>query len=171
MVNSFFSLAPLALASLALAVPAPLRDINEPLVELQKRATCYSGVYMIVGRGTDEDPGEGKPGDVADAVAAQIPNSGSVAVDYPASALDPPYPTSVVDGINNAIGLVQDYVNACGSASRIVLIGFSQGGNVMTDMLAGGVDKPTPLTTDYTQYSTLTDHHFPASSPPRKSLD
>jgi acetylxylan esterase len=153
MVKSLYSLAPLALASLGLAAPTPLEDVNEPFIE--KRVTCYSGVYMIVGRGTDEDPGEGKPGAVADAVAAQIPNSASVAVDYPASAIDPPYPTSVTDGINNAISLVEDYVNACGSSSRIVLIGFSQGGNVMTDMLAGGVDKPTPLSTDYTQYSTF----------------
>lgn len=83
-----------------------------------------------------------------------LPDSASVAVDYPASITDPTYPTSVTDGIDNAIQLVQAYVNACGDASKIALIGFSQGGNVMTDMLAGGVDKPDPLDASYAQYIT-----------------
>lgn len=135
-----------ALAALAtFAGAAPLKA---------RQTTCYSGVYMIVARGSDEAPGEGKPEQVADAVAGQIPDSASVAVVYPASIADPEYSESVVDGINNAISLVQNYVDACGSQSNIVLIGFSQGANVMTDALAGGVDKPTPLSTDYTQYST-----------------
>ena len=138
----FVTLLSLGLAGLAAAAPVQ-----------QRQTTCYSGVYMIVARGSDEDPGEGKPGAVADLVAAQIPDSASVAVVYPASIVDPVYPDSVSDGITNAISLVQDYVNACGSSSRIALIGYSQGGNVMTDALAGGVDKPAVLTTAYTQYS------------------
>ena len=137
-----------AIVSLALAstiIAAPLKP---------RQTTCFSGVYMIVGRGSDEDPGEGKPGAVADAVAAQIPDSGSVAVDYPASIVDPPYPESVSDGITDTINKIHAYVDACGAASNIVLIGFSQGGNVMTDALAGGVDKPTPLDPSYAQHST-----------------
>lgn len=144
MVATSFALAALAMATLASA--APLQ---------QRQTTCYSGVYMIVARGSTEDPGEGKPGEVADAVTAQIPDSGSVAVDYPASILDPPYPESVSDGITDTINKVHDYVDACGSDSRIVLIGYSQGGNIMTDALAGGVDKPDPLDTSYTKYSTF----------------
>ena len=143
MVAARLTLASLALAAISHAAPL------EP-----RQSTCYSGVYMIVGRGSEEDPGEGKPGAVADAVASQIPNSASVAVDYPASIADPVYPESVSDGVSDTISKVQSYVDACGSASRIALIGYSQGGNVMTDALAGGVDKPTPLSTSYTQYST-----------------
>ena len=76
-----FALAVLALVGITTAAPVWLQQ-----------TTCYSGVYVIVGRGSTEDPGEGKPGEVADAVVAQIPNSASVAVDYPASIVDPPYP-------------------------------------------------------------------------------
>ena len=84
----------------------------------------------------------------------QVPNSASVAVDYPATVFtDGTYPASVTDGINDAKTKVQNYVDACGSSSRIVLLGWSQGGNVMTDLLAGGVDKPDPLTSAYSQYS------------------
>ena len=136
---------------LSLALAAALVGAA-PLV-IEPRATCYSGVYVIVGRGSTEDPGEGKPGAVADLVVAAIPDSASVAVNYPASIVDPPYPESVVDGIKDTIAKVQAYVDACGPSSKIALVGYSQGGNLMTDALAGGVDKPDPLTTAYSQYS------------------
>lgn len=140
-----YALAASSLAALAAAAPALER----------RQTTCYSGVYMVVARGSEEDPGEGKCQAVADGVTAQVPDSASVAVDYPASIGDPLYWDSVTDGINSAISLVQTYIDACGSSSRVALIGYSQGGNIMTDALAGGVDKPDPLTTDYTQYSML----------------
>ena len=137
----------------ALFLLSAAAPVDPPHANLASRQKRYSGVYMIVGRGSTEAAGEGTPGAVASAVAAQLPNSASVAVNYPASLIDPPYPESVVDGINDAISKVKAYVDACGSSSKIALIGFSQGGNVMTDALAGGVDKPTPLSTAYTKYS------------------
>lgn len=135
--------ASLAMATLAAAAP------------LLPRQSCVSGLYMIVARGSNEAPGEGKPGAVADAIAARVPGSTSVAVDYPATIISSSseYPESVTDGINDTKTKIQNYVNACGSSSRIVLIGYSQGGNVMTDVLAGGVDKPDPITSEYAQYS------------------
>lgn len=127
------SILTLSLAAVASAMP----------VALSPRVTCYSGVYVIAARGSDEDPGFGATAPVVSGVLAAIPGSGSVAVDYPASVLDPLYPTSVTDGINDLISLVNAYVSSC--SGDIVLVGFSQGGNVITDALAGGVDKPTPL--------------------------
>ena len=57
------------------------------------------------------------------------------------------------DGIEDTKTKIQDYVTACGSASRIALVGYSQGGNVMTDTLAGGTGKPDPIAQEYAQYS------------------
>ena len=94
----------------------------------------------------------GKPGAVADLVQNRIPDSASIAVNYPASITDPEYQNSVTDGINDTIQKIQNYVDACGDDSNIVLIGYSQGGNVHTDVLAGGVDKPAPLSSAYAQY-------------------
>jgi len=144
MVRSLALLATAGLATIASAAPLALRQQQ-----------CYSGFYMIVARGSNEAPGEGKPGQVADMIAAQVPDSASVAVDYPATIISTSsdYPESVTDGISDTISLIQSYVNACGSASRIVLLGYSQGGNVMTDVLAGGVDKPAPIGSDLSQYS------------------
>ncbi|KAI9725302.1 MAG: hypothetical protein M1828_003317 [Chrysothrix sp. TS-e1954] len=144
-----------ALLLSALTIPISAAPISSALAHLLPRQqTCYSGVYMIVGRGSTQAPGEGSPGAVADAVAAQLPDSASVAVDYPASLLDPPYPESVVDGINDMESKIKAYVDACGSDSKIALIGYSQGGNLATDTLAGGVDKPDPISTSYSKYIT-----------------
>lgn len=113
---------------------------------------------MIIARGSNEDPGEGKPGMVADLVAAAIPGSGRVAVDYPATIVDPLYPNSVTDGINDAISKINAYINACGAGAKIALVGYSQGGNVMTNVLAGGVAKPDPISPSTAAYSEcLTD--------------
>jgi acetylxylan esterase len=127
------SILTISLAALASAMP----------VALSPRATCYSGVYVIAARGSDEAAGFGATAPVVSAVLAAIPGSGSIAVDYPASVLDPLYPVSVSDGINDLISKVNAYASSC--SGKIVLIGFSQGGNVITDALAGGVDKPIPL--------------------------
>ncbi|OAA59347.1 acetyl xylan esterase [Cordyceps fumosorosea ARSEF 2679] len=144
----------LAAAVTTVAVAAPL--------EQPRAAGCASGVYMIVARGSGEPVGQGKPGNVAALVAQRVPGSASVAVDYPASILkrdeelegrnvEPRvlYPVSVSDGITDTKKKVQDYVAKCGNASKIALIGFSQGGNVITDMLVGGVLKPAPIDDKY----------------------
>lgn len=124
-------------------------------VALESRTTCYSGVYVIGVRGTDEAAGYGSVASVVSSVLAAIPGSAGVALDYPASYLDPLYPTSVTDGINTLISLVQSYADSC--SGDIVLVGFSQGGNVITDALAGGVDKPTPLSASYIDHSKFLD--------------
>src|ERR1700760_4390800 len=137
MLLSFLTLA----AAIASAVPllAP------------RQTTCYSGVYVIGARGSDEDAGFGSTASVVSGVLSAIPNSGAIALDYPASIVDPLYPDSVTDGINTMISLIQTYVDSCGG--KIVLVGFSQGGNVVTDTLAGGVDKPDPISPSYAAYS------------------
>ncbi|KAI1199404.1 carbohydrate esterase family 5 protein [Nemania serpens] len=121
-----------------------------PIVQSQAAVTCVSGLYMIVARGSNEDPGEGRLSQVTSLVKSMVPGSTSVAVDYPATIFDDgTYPVSVYEGIDDAIAKIQAYVSACGSSSKIALLGYSQGGNVMTDALAGGVLKPDPIAEKY----------------------
>jgi acetylxylan esterase len=124
---------------------APLKSL------LTRQTTCYSGVYVIGARGSDEDAGYGSVASVVAGVLAAIPDSGAIALDYPASIIDPLYDDSVSDGISTMINLIQSYVDSC--SGKIVLVGFSQGANVVTDTLAGGVDKPTPISPSYASYS------------------
>lgn len=154
-----------AVLSLALAATT----LGAPLIPRQ--TTCYSGLYIIVARGSYEDVGEGAPGEVATMIEALVPDSYSIAVDYPAVIIDwdDNYFSSVIDGINDAKAKIEDYVATCGSASRIALLGYSQGGEVMTDVLAGGTGKPDPIGEEYRQYITgaavFGDPRFNAGQP------
>lgn len=145
MVTLRLAVASVALAGAALAAPVDLKS---------RQVTCQSGAYIIVARGSNEDPGEGAASAVADLVEGLVPGSASVAVDYPATITGPLYPESVTQGMNDATAKITAYVDACGAASKIVLVGYSQGGNVLTNVLAGGVNKPDPISADYAQYST-----------------
>ena len=146
MVNVRTAFTSLVLAGAALA--APVKRIEE------RQVTCVSGAYIIVARGTNEDAGEGAASAVATLVEGLVPGSVSVAVDYPASVTGPLYPESVTQGMNDAKAKITAYVDACGSGSKIVLVGYSQGGNVLTNVLAGGVNKPDPISASYAAYST-----------------
>lgn len=135
-----FSLLPLTLAA--------------PLLQT-RQVTCASdnGLYIIVARGSNQAAGEGTVGPVADLIEAAVAGSYSVAVDYPAVIItaDPGdnYFSSVNDGIEDTKSKIEAYVAACGSGSRIALLGFSQGGEVVTDTLAGGTGKPEPIAETY----------------------
>lgn len=122
-----------------------------PLSLVQRQVECATGFYIIVARGSNQPEGEGTPGEVGNLIEARVSGSYSVAVDYPAAIIsaDSIYPTSVADGQNDVTQKIEDYVEACGSDSKIVLVGYSQGGNVMTNVLAGGVAKPAPIDSKY----------------------
>lgn len=133
MVRASISLVALALTTIVSALPRELRQV-----------TCVSGLYIISARGSNEDAGEGKLGQVSTLIKNAVAGSTSVAVDYPAAiiSLNSIYPESVNDGITDTMNKIQAYVGTCGSSSKIVLLGYSQGGNVMTDLLAGGFNTP-----------------------------
>ncbi|KAK4505128.1 hypothetical protein PRZ48_003091 [Zasmidium cellare] len=140
MVRSAF----LSLCLAALSAAAPL---------ITRQITCASGLYIIVARGSNQPAGEGSPGEVGNMIEALVADSYSVAVNYPAVIidLDDNYFSSVIEGIEDTKAKIQDYVAACGASSRIALLGYSQGGNVVTDTLAGGTGKPDPIGEEYRQ--------------------
>jgi len=106
---------------------------------------------------------------VASLTESRVPDSFSVAIDYPAAIISDSsfYPESVEDGVEDTKAKIEAYVAACGEGSRIALLGYSQGGNVVTDTLAGGLDKPDPIDVMYKPYSSF----FPISiTDPRLTL-
>lgn len=139
------------LASLALAA---LLTNASPLSPRQ--TTCSSGVHVIHARGSTESQAEDKTLPVVNRLLAAIPGSSESDVDYPAViiAADDFYSTSVDDGIDNLISQIESYADACGDGARIVLLGYSQGGNVVSSALAGGIVHPIPLNPKYQKYST-----------------
>ncbi|KAI4151854.1 MAG: hypothetical protein LQ340_003252 [Diploschistes diacapsis] len=140
------------ISSLALLSLLPL-TFARPLVSdiLPRQAACATGVHIIAARGSTEAPGEGKCQSLSDLIKAQIPGSDDVAVVYPAALLE--YETSETDGVKNMTQMIQSYTQSCPN-TKIVLTGFSQGAQVVGDVLGGGSygSPPTaPLSAQFSQ--------------------
>jgi acetylxylan esterase len=113
--------------------------------------TCATGVHVIVARASGEAPGEGIIGEVAKNVTAAIPGSDSIPVPYPATFGD--YFASETYGVGNMTNVITSYVDACPDA-KLVLLGYSQGAQVLLDTLCGQSevifqDKNAPLADKY----------------------
>lgn len=145
-------LARLALVAAYLAAFAVGAPTSNSLALDEDKPNCHSGVYMVVTRGSEEPPGEGRCAEVAQIVKAALPNAASTAVPYPATTANPPYNDSVVKGIKSLKHIVESYVDHCGPKSRVALVGYSQGGQVSTDALVGG-DTPAALDQKYHKHS------------------
>lgn len=99
----------------------------------QAAAAC-APVHLIVARASGEDPGEGIIGAVSQDIQARVPGADAEAVEYPAALV--PYQASEAEGVAEMTRLVTEYAAACPD-SKMVLMGYSQGGQVALDTLCG----------------------------------
>ncbi|KAK4065959.1 CAZyme family CE5 [Trichoderma aggressivum f. europaeum] len=102
-------------------------------------ATCAKGLYMVVARGSEEPAGTGVTGNLTSQIAAKVPNSQVVAVDYPATLSD--YEDSEGDGVKAMQLLINNYGQAC-PGNKIAILGYSQGAQVSSDSVCGGAGEP-----------------------------
>ncbi|BGP16667.1 hypothetical protein JCM10213_000417 [Rhodosporidiobolus nylandii] len=107
---------------------------------LVKRKDCATGVHIIVARGSGESAGKGIIGQVATLVKKQVSGSDSMAIDYPASLQD--YQSSSSKGVSAMTSAIQSYLQQCPD-SKIVLMGYSQGAQVVGDTLCGSSQTST----------------------------
>ncbi|KAF2088930.1 carbohydrate esterase family 5 protein, partial [Saccharata proteae CBS 121410] len=100
---------------------------------------CATGVHIIVARASTEAPGTGIIGAVANNISSQVPGSDIAAVNYPATIQNVQnYASSENQGVIAMTNQVQAYVQMCPS-TKIVLLGYSQGGEVTGDVLCGSI--------------------------------
>jgi acetylxylan esterase len=97
-----------------------------------------AAVHLIVARGSFEAAGEGTSASFSSLIKRQIPGATSEALKYPARI---PYKGSMEVGVANLKLAIAEYTRAC-PESKIVLVGYSQGGAVSVDTLCGGGDDP-----------------------------
>jgi len=121
-----------ALAASALAAPFQASP---------RQVSCASGVHIIAARGSTEPQGEGPLQNVSSLIEASIPGSDDIAVVYPADLV--PYESSEEAGVTNMTQEITSYVQQCPN-SKIVLLGYSQGGQIVGDILGGGSYSSTP---------------------------
>ncbi|KAL6826713.1 carbohydrate esterase family 5 protein [Trichoderma sp. SZMC 28015] len=101
--------------------------------------TCAKGLYMVVARGSEEPAGTGVTGNLTSQIAARVPNSQVVPVDYPATLSD--YEDSEGDGVKAMQTLLNNYGQAC-PGSKIAILGYSQGAQVSSDSVCGSAGEP-----------------------------
>ena len=131
----------LGLAGSALAAPF--------LHSVRQSGGCATGVHIIAARGSTEPQGEGPLQNVSALIEQSIPGSTDAAVVYPAELV--PYESSEESGVTNMTQMLTSYVQQCPN-SKVVLLGYSQGGQIVGDVLGGGSYGGTPPI-DYATYS------------------
>ncbi|KAF2263189.1 cutinase [Lojkania enalia] len=110
-------------------------------VELEERQNCPK-VYVFGARETTAPPGYGTAGGLVTRVVQTYPGAGSSAITYPACGGQPQcggvsYDNSATQGTAAVVRAVTEYNQRCPS-TQIVLIGYSQGGQIMDNALCGG---------------------------------
>lgn len=116
-------------------------------------------VHIIAARGTGERPGVGAQQSVVTSIQKRLPGSSVEAVDYPATTAQP---ASNNAGNAAMTRQITAYAQACPN-SKIVLMGYSQGAQVLGDVVSGGgtgtftgkTDATPPLTSNIASKGTF----------------
>lgn len=139
--QQLLSLAVLAATGLA----APL---SEEVDAAQIRCPNGKGTMVLAARGSENGYYDGNTinpdydqlgdlGNVAHSIANKVGHGSFVkALPYPAvQAYTDGYGDSVNFGVNQMHSIVQQYANKCGNHANVVILGFSQGAQVMSQAL------------------------------------
>jgi acetylxylan esterase len=92
-----------------------------------KETECADGLYMIAARGTGEDKGSGRIGEIAEDVAKRVKSSIISPLDYPATLEDPGYFDSEEAGVKALSTALDGYHSSCPNG-KIAVFGYSQVG-------------------------------------------
>jgi acetylxylan esterase len=119
----------------------------EPQVET--RQSCPP-VHVFGARETTVSPGYGSAGTVVNLILAAHAGATSEAISYPAcggqsSCGGISYANSAYQGVQAVVSAVNSFYTKCPS-TQLVLVGYSQGGQIMDDALCGGGDPAEGIT-------------------------
>ncbi|CAI7637387.1 unnamed protein product [Penicillium pancosmium] len=108
---------------------------------INRRAAC-PGVHVFGARETTVSPGYGSSSTVVNEVLSAYSGSTAEAISYPAcggqsSCGSVSYSSSVAQGIQAVASAVNSFNSQCPN-TKLVLVGYSQGGEIMDAALCGG---------------------------------
>ncbi|KAF2458666.1 Acetylxylan esterase At 0.90 angstrom resolution [Lineolata rhizophorae] len=124
-----FTTAALLLASGAVAVPSG---------GLGARQGNCPPVHVFGARETTVPPGMGSAGQVVNSIVQAHPGATSEAINYPAAG-DNAYGSSVQQGTQAVADQVNSFAQRCPD-TELVLVGYSQGAQIMDNAICGGGD-------------------------------
>ncbi|KAL5344031.1 cutinase [Aspergillus crustosus] len=110
-------------------------------VEIEQRQSCPQ-IHVFGARETTASPGYGSSGTVVNAILNAYPGSTAEAINYPAcggqsSCGGASYSASVSAGIDAVASAVNGFNSRC-PTTELVLVGYSQGGEIFDAALCGG---------------------------------
>ncbi|KAK1752888.1 carbohydrate esterase [Echria macrotheca] len=116
---------------------------------LEKRQSCPQ-VHVFGARETTVAPGYGSSGTVVNMILNAYPGSTSEAISYPAcggqsSCGGVSYGNSAAQGTTAVANAVNSFNQRCPN-TQIVLVGYSQGGQIMDNAVCGGPDTGSGIT-------------------------
>ncbi|KAK3988713.1 family 5 putative carbohydrate esterase [Cladorrhinum sp. PSN332] len=123
---------------------------GSPVEAVEKRQSCPS-IHVFGARETTVSPGFGTAGGLVNQVLQAFPGATSEAIVYPAcggqgSCGGVQYGESARQGTNAVATAVNNFHTRCPN-TQIVLIGYSQGGQIMDNAVCGGPDSGSSITT------------------------
>lgn len=130
----FYSSIPLLLIGSAIAAPLD----STGMLGTRQSATCPT-THIIAARASTEQPGPGIIGSLATLVQQANTGTDLASVDYPAT-LDN-YASSSSMGTAALTQMLTNFTSQC-PQSKVVLLGYSQGAQVVGDTLCGGGGAP-----------------------------
>ncbi|KAH8780215.1 carbohydrate esterase family 5 protein [Diaporthe sp. PMI_573] len=135
--------------TIVLAATQALLAAGNPVPEIQERQSC-PGVHVFGARETTVSPGFGSSGTVVNLITQTYSGSTSEAISYPAcggqaSCGSVSYADSVKQGVSAVVTAVNAFNKKCPSTS-LVLVGYSQGGQIFDDAFCGGGDTAEGIT-------------------------
>ena len=108
-----------------------------PFDPLRRQQSCPQ-VHVFGARETTAKPGFGSSSTVVELVLKSFPGSTSEAIDYPAIG-GQNYSWSVAEGIKAIVSQTTSFNAKCPD-TKLVLVGYSQGAQIMDDAFCGGPD-------------------------------
>ncbi|RAO68948.1 uncharacterized protein BHQ10_004960 [Talaromyces amestolkiae] len=120
--------------TILLLLPVLQLALAAPVVDLESRQAPCDSVHIFLARGTDE-PYPGRQSSLVEAICFGLPSCGYEDIVYP--AVYSPYCNSVSTGVSDGTYQVAAYASRC-PGSKLVLSGYSQGAQIVGDILGGG---------------------------------
>jgi acetylxylan esterase len=110
--------------------------LSDTLLLLESRQQSCPNVHVFGARETTVPQGFGSSGPVIDMILAANPGATKEQIFYPATGGDT-YGTSARAGVLAVTNQVTNFSNQC-PETQIVLVGYSQGAQIMDDAMCGG---------------------------------
>ncbi|TLD35141.1 acetylxylan esterase precursor protein [Venturia nashicola] len=135
------SLLQAALLSAVMGAPLPFNAYSEPFPDrvegklVQRQASSCPPSHLIIARGSLEPQGPGQLMAMANKIIAGTPGTTIEAVVYPATIEN--YGASSGNGTAAVAEMLSSFVQKCPN-SKLALLGYSQGAQIIGDAVAGG---------------------------------